>query len=178
MSTQENQSKDASQDNRRITPFSTPPQPYYDGDTSPPDEEKYPEGMSPKEIYLGIVDPYFDKGYRARKVWGVYTVMHQGYEVEGDPSACWVWCGNYRKRDSEPIIYICHSSYFPRALMAKKVGVKGIMKNKCGFKNCINPKHLLFTPFKQYMAFLGQKRGPQPRDEFGRFLPPTDLPTQ
>ena len=78
--------------------------------------------------------------------------MHQGYTINGDPSACWVWCGNYRKRDSEPIIYICHSSYFPRALMAKKVGVKGIMKNKCNHKNCINPAHLLFVPYKSQMV--------------------------
>ena len=152
---------------RRNTAISSTPERYSDGDP----DDRYPEGMAPRMLHLGTIE----EGGQLRKVFGFYTILQQGYEVDDEPSACWVWCGNYR--DGNPLIRTFYSTHYPRALMLKKVGVKGRMVSKCGHKNCINPAHLSVKSIKSVMKELGKKRKPQPRDARGRFLSPDSPPS-
>ena len=87
-----------------------------------------------------------------------------------------MWCANYR--EVQPIIRTFYSSYYLRAIMAKKVGGKGRMSSKCGHKNCINPAHLSVRSIKSVMKELGKRRRPQPRDARGRFLSPDSPPRE
>lgn len=81
---------------------------------------RYPHGISVGILFLGHVM----EGGKIRPMYGPYVIMNQGYTVDGpegthEDAPCWVWCGNYR--DGEPIMRTLYSSYFPRALMAKRL---------------------------------------------------------